>query len=687
MLTFIQSIFQTLFDRESSEFANRFFWYIRNHEYITLLLPLTLIIILAVFFSRYLREQNETGRGNALDWIHGKKTLFSPRASSGRLTKSDILPMLGISLLYAAVAFYALGDSKAPQTAWVSSPEQSFITVDLGRIAELDKLRHFNGGLREDFRNGEYVVETSLDGVRWTKRPSMPHNSGDVFYWKDTPLWRETDDREPASFNYDSDTNARYIRITPNRHVLELKELAVYEKTPYGSVHMDAAGFSSDNNEAFVRLFDEQTLVPGRITYMNRMYFDEIYHGRTAYEHVHNIYPYEITHPPLGKLIISIGIRVFGMTPFGWRFMGALFGVLMLPFLYMLLKMIFNKTGLAACGTALFAFEFMHLTQTRIATIDGYAVFFIILMYLFMYRYITSGLEAPFRSTILPFALSGIAFGLGSASKWIGFYAAAGLLVLFLVYMISRIRHAVKTGFPYASFTVKTVAAGLFFFVLVPFTVYCLSYIPYVAAKDEPLTLANIINTMWNNSYADANSMYNYHSRGVLSADPHPYAAYWYQWLFNIRPILFYVDYYTISAFGGLAVRSAFASFNNPVVTLGGLAAILLTLSCFIKKKSLPTLFIVIGFASQLLPWLLVPRETYAYHYFPSVVFLIIAICYIFNNMLESCPVRGRKRMFFFTGLTGVVFVMFLPVLIGIPVPWWYATYFLRWIPFGVWPF
>lgn len=71
---------------------------------------------------------------------------------------------------------------------------------------------------------------------------------------------------------------------------------------------------------------------------MNSTYFDEIYHARTAWEHLNGVYPYEITHPPLGKIIISIGIALFGMTPFGWRFSGTLFGVLMLPVIYIFAK-------------------------------------------------------------------------------------------------------------------------------------------------------------------------------------------------------------------------------------------------------------------------------------------------------------------------------------------------------------
>ena len=38
------------------------------------------------------------------------------------------------------------------------------------------------------------------------------------------------------------------------------------------------------------------------------------------------------------------------------------------------------------------AFDMMHLTQTRIATIDSYAVLFILLMYLCMFRFLQMNL-------------------------------------------------------------------------------------------------------------------------------------------------------------------------------------------------------------------------------------------------------------------------------------------------------
>ena len=176
-------------------------------------------------------------------------------------------------------------------------------------------------------------------------------------------------------------------------------------------------------------LCDEQELVPEKQNFMNSSYFDEIYHARTAWEHLNRVYPYEITHPPLGKIIIGLGISLFGMTPFGWRFSGTLFGVLMLPLLYVFAKKLFGgKTVPAAC-TALMATDFMHFVQTRIATIDVYAVFFILLMYLFMYQFVRGK-----GSWYL--ALSGVAFGLGAASKWTCFYAGAGLAVIWAIWVM-----------------------------------------------------------------------------------------------------------------------------------------------------------------------------------------------------------------------------------------------------------
>ena len=125
-------------------------------------------------------------------------------------------------------------------------------------------------------------------------------------------------------------------------------------------------------------LFDEQDAVPDAISQLNSMYFDEIYHGRTGYEQLHRMPVYETTHPPLGKDFIMLGIALFGMTGFGWRFSGTLFGVLLVPLAWCFVRRLTRRPGAAATAGVLLALDFMRFSQSRLATIDIYGTFFIL---------------------------------------------------------------------------------------------------------------------------------------------------------------------------------------------------------------------------------------------------------------------------------------------------------------------
>ena len=255
------------------------------------------------------------------------------------------------------------------------------------------------------------------------------------------------------------------MRITASAH-LELGELALLDAQGERIAVREITGPASA-----AALCDEADTVPASSTYFNSSYFDEIYHARTAYEHLRGVYPYEVSHPPLGKVILSLGIRLFGMTPFGWRCMGALFGVAMLPLMWDLLRRMFRDDRVALCGTALLAFDFMHLTQTRIATIDSFATLFILLMYLFLCRYFTEG-------RLRHLAACGIAFGVGAATKWTCLYAGAGLGVLWALHWVFQgvQAHRDGDGRRYVRRLVSNIGFCLVFFVLVPGMIYYASY-------------------------------------------------------------------------------------------------------------------------------------------------------------------------------------------------------------------
>ena len=182
---------------------------------------------------------------------------------------------------------------------------------------------------------------------------------------------------------------------------------------------------------------------------------------------------------------------------------------------------------------------------------------------------------------------------------------------------------------------------------------------------------ANPVDIMLKNQHF----MLTYH-QGVHT--PHNYASYWYQWIFDGRPILYYRD---LDVEG---VKSLFASFNNPLVSWMGLLSFFAVAIQTVRRKCGKGLFILIAILSQFVPWLPIGRILFAYHYFPTVLFLCFAIAYLMDDMISRKRKGYKLAVYGFTGYTVGLYAMFYPELIGIYVPTWYATYFLRWFP--SWP-
>jgi len=296
-------------------------------------------------------------------------------------------------------------------------------------------------------------------------------------------------------------------------------------------------------------------------------------------------------------------------------------------------------------------------------------------MYLFMYRYISSGYDTPLSQTLPPLFLCGLFFGLGVATKWTGFYAALGLVVLYVLYLVKRGCHQIAAGQKkgYSAFLLLTLAASVGFFVVIPFAIYTLSYLPYTTANDQPFTLGGLVGDMWHNQ----KFMLSYHSDPLLGSQ-HPYQSPWWNWMFDIRPMRYY---YSISQDTS---RTIIAAFTNPLVTIGGVVAMLFALRDFLYKKAKAPFVIVVGYLAQFVPWIFVSRSTFVYHYFPSIIFLILAICYVFKNLLERST-EHKWRVYAFTGSSIGLFFLLLPPTAGIPMPDWYWTWFARWLP--SWPY
>jgi len=255
-----------------------------------------------------------------------------------------------------------------------------------------------------------------------------------------------------------------------------------------------------------------------------------------------------------------------------------------------------------------------------------------------------------------------------------------GVWVFLAIRQVLRGRYYVKSGrgWEFFRYEVDTVLFSILSFVIIPAVIYYLSYIPYGLAEgmllgDGMLTSGKYLEIVIDNQ----KFMFGYHSKLVAE---HPYSSPWFSWLLSIRPILYYLEYFPDGT------KSAFGAFGNPIVWWGGLIALIFVIRDFFKSRSGLALFIIIGYLSQLAPWMAVSRIVFIYHYFPSTVFLVLALGYAFNVMCERRKGRYRRAIMLYTASAVLLFAAFYPVLTGVAVPQWYTTNFLRWIP-EAWPF
>ena len=407
------------------------------------------------------------------------------------------------------------------------------------------------------------------------------------------------------------------------------------------------------NAMQYPALFDEQELYEDGITYQDQTIFDEIYHGRTAYEFLHGLPIYENTHPPLGKTLISVGIAVFGMNPFGWRFVCVVFGSLMMPFIYLFGLRLTGKTRYACLAAALLGTDFMHFTLSRIATIDIIVAFFILGMFYFMYAYVSS----EKRRYLF---LAGLFTGLGCATKWTGIYALCGLFVVFLLWMIGKIR---KIGVKKETRRYWTwlclQCIGCFIFL--PFTIYTLSYIPFVRIYPDQNLLQHVL--------SNGELMLSYHKATIFD---HPYASPWYSWLFDWKPLLDSREY-----LAGDKV-SVIATFGNPVLYFAGLYAYGKEFWRTFRDKDKNAAVLVLYYTVMLLPWIFIRRTVFIYQYYVCSVVLILLLC---HSVSQKEGVQEKRAYWGLLAASVLLFVLFYPVISGLVVPAAYIRQVIPWLP------
>ena len=378
--------------------------------------------------------------------------------------------------------------------------------------------------------------------------------------------------------------------------------------------------------------------------------FDEIYYAKNANSLIeHGVELNEqgeadfIVHPPLGKWLIGIGIKIFGNNEFGWRIIPALVGTACVILIYLIAQRLFNSIFLSSTAALLMALDGLALVMSRVALLDIFLMFFILLCCYFI---LTNNLW-----------LSGVAIGLAGASKWSGFF----LIPLIIALTIN-----------WKNLQLRSLLHRLVQFIFIPIGVYFITWIGWILNSNGwgRQSGGNLFTSLWKYHI----EILNFHRE---LSEKHAYNANPWSWLVLGRPTSFY--YESPSDCGAASCAQEILAIGTPVLWWAGVFAIAVTAGLFIVSKDRIAAFILAGIAGTYLPWFFIQGRTMFYFYAISILpFLILALIYTFNWALKYKDYR--KYIGVFIIVVAINFIYFLPIFLGIQMP--YSDWLDRmWLP------
>ena len=297
-------------------------------------------------------------------------------------------------------------------------------------------------------------------------------------------------------------------------------------------------------------------------------------------------------HPPLGGLLVTFGMLMFGDNPFGWRTLAIVFGTTSILFLYLICRRLNLSRQASFLAAFLLALENQSFIQASVAMLDVYSI---TLMLAAFWLYLRGN-----------YVFSGVAIGLGTLAKLSG---ALALPVIALHWLITRRDRRVK-------FIGSMTLAPLLFIASIPFLDFAI-----IGRLADPIARIKTILTMSGSvtrSYAT-----------------HPYATRPWEWL--IRPGImpyWYDPHYTA------AISFTIWALIIPIVIYMVYRA---------RKGDSAGWFVISWFAGTYLVWiplaLITDRITYVYYFYPTVGAIAIGTGLVLSQLIDFWKKRKTGKL------------------------------------------
>jgi dolichyl-phosphate-mannose--protein O-mannosyl transferase len=388
--------------------------------------------------------------------------------------------------------------------------------------------------------------------------------------------------------------------------------------------------------------------------------FDEVHYIVAAKLLVPPVANLNWEHPPLAKYWMGLGIALAGDRPLGWRLAAMVFGGISIAGMYAWGLATFRERGLALWMALATLLNMVVFVLARTAMLD-----------IFLLAFLVWGIAAftaawdpgrPTRQVRILLGISGGMLGLATACKWVGVVVIVFVLLLYLTLrLLQRYGRGLFRASPGAtrepwysddlwrgiSWMQAALLLGAF-----PVAVYALSYLPFLRMPSVEGTISDILRLQKDMAYAQT------HIGGM-----HHYASEWYQWPFDWKPIWYYFH----SAAGW---TRGILLIGNPLILFGGFAAVLFCTWVWWKERSREAFLSVVWYWLLWLCFAAIPRKISFFHYYlPAACALSLPLAYIFRHYGGAPVFRRAWGRWAFLALAAAIFILFYPVLVGLPLP------------------
>ncbi|WP_049579884.1 dolichyl-phosphate-mannose--protein mannosyltransferase [Streptomyces sp. SBT349] len=424
-----------------------------------------------------------------------------------------------------------------------------------------------------------------------------------------------------------------------------------------------------------------------------------------------------VVHPPAGKWFIALGEWVFGLTPFGWRFMVALLGTLSVLMLCRVGRRLFRSTVLGCVAGLLMAVDGLHFVMSRTALLDLVLMFWLLAAFgcLLIDRdaararlaaALPAGTDGLLRSRaevgerlglgVRPWRIAaGVCLGLACATKWNGLYVLAAFGLMTVLWDAAARRTAGARN-PYGSALRRDALPAFVSMVPVALATYLASWAGWFATSGgyhrewaekagsggSFSWVPGPLRSLWHYTA----EVYGFH---VDLTSQHDYESNPWSWLAAARPVTYYYSSKDPGEDGcGYASGCAreVLALGTPLLWWAACFALAYGAYRWLFRRDWRAGAVLCAVAAGYLPWFMYQERTIFYFYAVVLVpFLCLAVTMMIGALLgpPGCSERRRVAGIVAAGVLVLLvvwnFIYFHPIYTGteLPMDGWRARMWL----------